>query len=302
MEPVIRECLRYIESHTMERLSVEEIASQFGYSKHHFSRMFSQALGVSIKSYITKTKLVKSAQAIIGGSTILEAAVLVGYETHTGYNKAFKKYFGYSPKLLLAASFTRDLYDFQGGQGMKAENLYNEIKELTKGDISKNQLELLRLAYEFALKAHGGQKRYSGDDYVTHPLQVSILLIKMNASPETVVLGLLHDCNEADSNISVEATKPIFGEIIYNKLVRINQLNVSPDLLETVDIETEEDIVLVKLADRLHNMSTLKHLKPERWHEKATETLAVFSPIAEALGYVDLKANLDQLSVKVLDN
>lgn len=300
METVIRDCLNYIELHIEETLSVEEVAREFGYSKHHFSRLFSSSVGMSLKAYKVKAKLVKSAKDIISGSTVLDAAVSVGYETHTGYNKAFKKHFGYTPKMLLAARLTRDLYSLQGGKVMTHEKLYQEIISELGNKIDQKALDRVEQAYEFGLKAHEGQKRYSGEDYVTHPLYVAMILIKMGANVETVILGILHDCNESDSKVNLEDLQAVFGEIVYNKLTRINQLNITPDLLKQVNLSEEEDVILVKLADRLHNMSTLKYLKPDRWQVKAAETLAIFSPIADDLGYVDMKANLDRLSVDVL--
>jgi len=300
MDKLIKECCTYIDVHIHENISVESLAKEFGYSKFHFSRLFSNNMELSLSNYIRNQKLSKAAVDILNGSSVLDAAIAYGYDTHNGFGKAFKKYFGYSPSMLLAIRLTDTIISNKGVPTMSKDELYNTLLESINSKATNKDVELLNTAYTYATKAHEGMKRYSGDEYVTHPLNVAIILSRMDAPIETIILGILHDCNELDSNKSLEQVKESFGNIYYKKLQRINELKTSANLLNEVDFKIEEDIILVKLADRLHNMQTLKYLNEGRWQDKAKETISIFSPLANAVGNTELKATLDKLSLEFI--
>lgn len=300
MKQIINDCLKYIDRHIEDDLTVDLIANNVGYSKYHFSRLFKEQMGSTIKEYIIEQRLICAARDIIDGTRILDVAVKYHYDTHTGFSKAFKKKFGYSPSLLYAMKITEIIFRSEGGNVMEPREVYKKLIELIGKNISDEQLKQVEKAYKFAMKAHKGKKRYSSEEYVTHPLNVAIILANMDVPLETIIIGILHDCNEDDSVLKVEEINNEFGKFYYNKVKRINELNLSDNLLNEIDIENEEDVVLVKLADRLHNMKTLKHLNESRWKTKAEETMKIFSPLAEKMGIIEIKAELDSLSIPVI--
>ena len=170
--------------------------------------------------------------------------------------------------------------------------------------------ELIRKAFEFSLEKHEGQKRKSGDPYITHSLNVAKILSDLRMDAVTVSAGLLHDVLE-DTDTTYEELKDAFGEEIANivegvtKIGRINFRNLREAQAENfrkLIIATAKDIrvVIVKLADRLHNMRTLGYLSREKRIRIAEETLEVYAPIAHRLGIWEIKRELEDLAFKHL--
>ena len=154
--------------------------------------------------------------------------------------------------------------------------------------------ELVRNAYQFASRAHSGQKRRSGEDYITHPLGVARVLAGLQLDLTTIVAGLLHDVVE-DTDTDLEEIREHFGDEVallvdgVTKLSRIefkSKEEQQVDNLRKMFLAMAKDIrvILIKLADRLHNMRTLKHQLPEKQREIAEETLEIFAPLAHRLG------------------
>ena len=170
--------------------------------------------------------------------------------------------------------------------------------------------ELIRKAFEFSLEKHEGQRRKSGDPYITHSLNVAKILSDLRMDAVTVSAGLLHDVLE-DTDTTYEELKDAFGEEIANivegvtKIGRINFRNLREAQAENfrkLIIATAKDIrvVIVKLADRLHNMRTLGYLSREKRIRIAEETLEVYAPIAHRLGIWEIKRELEDLAFKHL--
>src|SRR5215203_4823762 len=161
-------------------------------------------------------------------------------------------------------------------------------------------LEMLRRAYFFSALHHKGQTRASGEPYLVHPLEVANILADMRLDEVSVATGLLHDVVE-DTLVDPEVIRDSFGEElahISNQSREEQQAeNVRKMLLAMVD---DVRVVLVKLADRLHNMRTLQHLKPEKRRRIAQETLDIFAPIAHRLGMGRLRSELEDLAFKNL--
>src|SRR5438034_3350598 len=171
-------------------------------------------------------------------------------------------------------------------------------------------LDLLRRAYLFSAREHKGQKRASGESYLVHPLEVANILANMKLDEVSVATGLLHDVVE-DTLVDLETIRKYFGEEIahlVNGLTKIAQIsnisreeqqaeNVRKMLLAMVD---DVRIVLVKLADRLHNMRTLQYLNPEKRKRIAEETMEIFAPIAHRLGMGKLRGELEDLAFRHL--
>src|SRR6187200_3554078 len=172
-------------------------------------------------------------------------------------------------------------------------------------------VELLRRAYVFSAYEHKGQVRHTGEPYLVHPLEVADLLADMRLDVVAVAAGLLHDIVE-DTQTPIERIKELFGADIAHVVEGVTKLGAIPFssseerqaenfrkmLLAMVD---DIRVILVKLADRLHNMRTLHHLPDDRRIKIAQETLDIYAPIANRLGMSKVKNELEELSFKYLE-
>lgn len=169
----------------------------------------------------------------------------------------------------------------------------------------------IRSAYELAKVNHQGQKRNSGEDYIIHPLHVAMILADMNMDSATIIAGLLHDTIE-DTSVTYEVIEKKFGKEIaelvdgVTKLKKLNYKSKAEKQAENIRkmvLAMAKDIrvIIVKLADRLHNMRTLEYMTEAKKIEKATETLEIYAPIADRLGMSRVKWELEDLSLRYLD-
>ncbi|MDR3583069.1 MAG: RelA/SpoT family protein [Candidatus Pacebacteria bacterium] len=192
--------------------------------------------------------------------------------------------------------------------------------QLTIEDVLKNMKfqrdakgeALIRSAYEMAEVAHRGQKRKAGEDYIQHPLHTALNLAKIGLGPRTISAGLLHDVPE-DTQVTLEEVEKKFGKEVaamvdgVTKLGRIKLRGTKEEMylenLRKMFLAMAADIrvVLIKLADRLHNMETLEALPPEKRERIARETLDIFAPIANRLGIGEIKDRLEDLAFQHLD-
>jgi GTP diphosphokinase / guanosine-3',5'-bis(diphosphate) 3'-diphosphatase len=169
---------------------------------------------------------------------------------------------------------------------------------------------LLNRAYVYAMKAHGHQKRASGDPYFSHPLEVAAILTELELDDATIATALLHDTIE-DTDATKEDIDRLFGEEIgalVDGLTKISKLNLVSKKAEQAEnfrklliaISSDIRVLLVKLADRLHNMRTLEHMKPEKRKRIAQETMDIYAPLAGRMGIQELKDELEELSFRWL--
>lgn len=177
--------------------------------------------------------------------------------------------------------------------------------------LSDEQLETVKRAYKMAKEAHKGQKRASGDEYITHPLGVSYILAELQLDVDSIVAALLHDVVE-DTDICLDTISNEFSPTIamlvdgLTKLGRIEYLSKEEQQAENyrkmfLAMAKDIRVVLVKLADRLHNMRTLKFMSPEKQKSIARETLELFAPLAHRLGIYNIKWELEDLAFRYME-
>ena len=191
------------------------------------------------------------------------------------------------------------------------EVLYNELITAVKKYHPSADISMIEKAYQIARDAHEGQVRKSGEPYIIHPLCVAIILADLELDKETIVAGILHDVVE-DTVMSNEEIRREFSaevELLVDGVTKLGQLSYSHDKvdeqaenLRKMFLAMAKDIrvILIKLADRLHNMRTLQYMKPEKQKEKARETMDIYAPLAQRLGISKVKIELDDLSLKYL--
>ena len=192
------------------------------------------------------------------------------------------------------------------------EILYNElIAKVRKYHPSTNVTQIEK-AYQIAYNAHKEQVRKSGEPYIIHPICVAMILADLELDKETIVGGLLHDVVE-DTVMTLKDIENEFGSevaLIVDGVTKLGQLSYSSDKVEVqaenlrkmfLAMAKDIRVILIKLADRLHNMRTLKYMKPEKQKEKARETMDIYAPIAQRLGISKIKIELDDLALRYLE-
>lgn len=192
------------------------------------------------------------------------------------------------------------------------EVLYNKLIDTIQGYHPSADISMIEKAYNLANNAHKDQKRKSGEPYIIHPLCVAIILAELELDKETIVAGILHDVVE-DTVLTTEQITELFSEevsLLVDGVTKLTQLNYSKDKVEIqaenlrkmfLAMAKDIRVILIKLADRLHNMRTLQYMKPEKQREKARETMDIYAPIAQRLGISKIKVELDDLSLKYLE-
>jgi guanosine-3',5'-bis(diphosphate) 3'-pyrophosphohydrolase len=189
----------------------------------------------------------------------------------------------------------------------KFRDLLKKMRDNRPGD----DLEIVRKAYEFSQKHHAGQTRASGEPYLVHPLEVALVLAEMKMDPVAISAGLLHDSVE-DTSVTIVDIRKEFGEQVAHIVEGVTKISkidfatkeeAQAENLRKMMLAMVDDIrvVLIKLADRLHNMRTLEHLPPDRQQKIAKETLDIYGPIAHRLGMGKIRGELEDLGFRYLD-
>ena len=191
------------------------------------------------------------------------------------------------------------------------DELYQLLIERIRKYHPSEDVSMIEKAYQIAKKSHEGQYRKSGEAYIIHPLWVAIILANLELDKETIVAGMLHDVVE-DTDIEEEDIKREFGEevaLLVDGVTKLGRLSYSADKLEVqaenlrkmfLAMAKDIRVIIIKLADRLHNMRTLQFMRPEKQKEKARETMDIYAPIAQRLGISKIKTELDDLALKYL--
>ena len=191
------------------------------------------------------------------------------------------------------------------------EQLYLELIEKIKTYHPSSDFSMIEKAYKLAVDAHKDQKRKSGEPYIIHPLKVAYILAELELDMESIVAGILHDVIE-DTEYSYEDISNLFSEEIaalvdgvtkLGKLSYTTKEEAQAENYRKMFLAMAKDIrvILIKLADRLHNMRTLNYMKPEKQKEKAQETLDIYAPLAHRLGISKIRSEMEDLCFKYLD-
>lgn len=200
----------------------------------------------------------------------------------------------------------------RGVTGMAIEDqLYQELVEKIKTYHPAKDFDMLEKAYNLAREAHKDQKRKSGEPYIIHPLKVAYILAELELDMESIVAGILHDTIE-DTPYTYEDISRIFSEeiaVLVDGVTKLGKLSYSTK--EEIQAENYRKmflamakdirVILIKLADRLHNMRTLNYMTPEKQREKAQETMDIYAPLAHRLGISKIKSEMEDLCFKYLN-
>ena len=196
---------------------------------------------------------------------------------------------------------------FDAGRNITINDLLKKVRTYNSNE---DEIELLNNAYNYAYEKHFGVKRITGDDYIIHPLNVAMILTDINADVSCLAAALLHDVVE-DTNTSKERIAELFGEevaLLVDGVTKINRLhfsNAGEQMAANqrkilVGLSEDVRVIIIKLADRLHNMRTLYVMPIEKQKKKARETLEILTPVADRLGINKIKSELEDLSLKYL--
>lgn len=191
------------------------------------------------------------------------------------------------------------------------EELYDELRSRCKKAFDKKELKLIDKAYSVASSAHSAQLRYSGQPYIIHPLAVAEILLDLGMDAQSIQAALLHDTVE-DTDVTLEQLRDDFGDEVANLVDGVTKLGRVP--LSTKEEQQAENVrkmllamsrdirvVIIKLADRLHNMRTLDFMAPQKRRDIALETLEIYAPLAHRLGIRAAKEELEDLAIHFLD-
>src|SRR5271154_5527708 len=188
---------------------------------------------------------------------------------------------------------------------------FRDLMKRMQENRPQDDLTIIKKAYDYSLKHHEGQTRASGEPYLVHPLEVALVLAEMKMDPVAVAAGLLHDSVE-DTSVTIVDIRKEFGEQVAHIVEGVTKIS-------KIDFATKEEqqaenlrkmmlamvddirVILIKLADRLHNMRTLEHLSPERQQKIAQETLDIYAPIAHRLGMGKIRGELEDLGFRHVD-
>ena len=188
---------------------------------------------------------------------------------------------------------------------------FRDLLELVRANRPSDDISIVERAYQLSLRLHTGQLRASGEPYLIHPLEVAILLAEMKLDTTAIAAGLLHDSVE-DTTVTTAEIQKQFGEQVAHIVEGVTKIskidfasreeaqaeNVRKMMLAMVD---DIRVVLIKLADRLHNMRTLQHLSPERQVKISKETLEIYAPLAHRLGMGKVRGELEDLAFPYVD-
>lgn len=302
-DAVILASLKFIEAHLDMELTVEDISAAAGYSSFYFSRLFKAHSGLSVMDYVRKRRLSRAYNEVVEGAMIIDAALNNGYASHSGFSRAFRQEFGFSPALLKVIH--EQLKHLKGGSAMKQtflkpsqlhahkEMLYENIISAMKENGTVFDDKMMHKAYSFACDIYKDMHRYSGEEYITHTLNTALLVAQAGAEMEPVMAAMFCDCL-AKTKVDVGTLKTVLPEAV------VDIVTDAAKSLDLLSVDEQEWAVLVKLAERLHNMRTLDFMDSSSYQIKARETVQAYLPLAKEIGCEAMGRELYALSAKYL--
>lgn len=287
----MNQIIKYIELHLEDDLTIKQLADVAGYSEYYFIRVFKSYTNQTVMEYICRRRLIKSCDDIISGMRLIDVAMKYGWKFHGAFSKSFNREFGFPPSLLrtmktqldcLGGSYMNQIFLKATEVGAGKEKLF----EVLKDTVAQNSIEIddriLNDVYLVACKAYEGKRRYSGEEYVTHPLNIAILLAELGAESDIVMAGLFCDVKTKGNNNNLEKELPT------------NVWNIVKSLEE----DGHDDTIVIKLAERLHNMRTIEFIDDSKKAKKIKETIEIYLPLARRINNQKLIDEFNDLTMK----
>lgn len=283
--------LQYIEEHLEELLNIKQLADMSGYSEFHFIRKFKAYTKKNVMEYVRRRRLIKACEDILAGMRIIDVALKYEWSSHSAFSKSFNIEFGFPPSLLRTMQAE---IDFIGGghmnpiflnatqAGMSKEELLERLKKTAAENGIDMDEKVLGDVYRTACRAYEGKTRYSGEEYVTHPINVSILMADLGAEQETILAGMFCDAAIKGNGINLEKELP---PKVWN-------------IVQQLEEKKSNEAILIKLAERLHNMRTIDYLDENKKAAKAKETMEIYMPLARKLNNQKLTDELNDLVLR----
>lgn len=288
---VMNHVLKYIEEHLEESLNIKRLAEIAGYSEYHFIRMFKRYTNETVMEYVCRRRLIRACEDILLGMRIIDVAIKYGWQSHSAFSKSFNREFGFLPSLLktmkleidcIGGSYMNHIFLQTTKIGMSKE----ELLELLEETMDKNSIAFapkkLSEVFKVACNAYKDKKRYSGEEYVTHPINVSILLAELGAEQDIILAGMFCDVSTKGNDANLENELPYD---IWN-------------IVKRIDNQESNEVILIKLAERLHNMRTIDYIDENKKVAKAKETIEIYMPLARKINNQKLIDELNNLAYK----
>lgn len=288
---VMNHVLKYIEEHLEESLNIKRLAEIAGYSEYHFIRMFKRYTNETVMEYVCRRRLIRACEDILLGMRIIDVATKYGWQSHSAFSKSFNREFGFPPSLLktmkleidcIGGSYMNHIFLQTTKIGMSKE----ELLELLEETMDKNSIAFapkkLSEVFKVACNAYKDKKRYSGEEYVTHPINVSILLAELGAEQDIILAGMFCDVSTKGNDANLENGLPYD---IWN-------------IVKRIDNQESNEVILIKLAERLHNMRTIDYIDENKKVAKAKETIEIYMPLARKINNQKLIDELNNLAYK----
>lgn len=288
---VMNHVLKYIEEHLEESLNIKRLAEIAGYSEYHFIRMFKRYTNETVMEYVCRRRLIRACEDILLGMRIIDVAIKYGWQSHSAFSKSFNREFGFPPSLLktmkleidcIGDSYMNHIFLQTTKIGMSKE----ELLELLEETMDKNSIAFapkkLSEVFKVACNAYKDKKRYSGEEYVTHPINVSILLAELGAEQDIILAGMFCDVSTKGNDANLENELPYD---IWN-------------IVKRIDNQESNEVILIKLAERLHNMRTIDYIDENKKVAKAKETIEIYMPLARKINNQKLIDELNNLAYK----
>lgn len=288
---VMNQIMKYIELHLEDDLTIKQLADVAGYSKYYFIRVFKSYTNQTVMEYICRRRLIKSCDDIISGMRLIDVAMKYGWKSHSAFSKSFNREFGFTPSLLrtmktqldcLGGSYMNHIFLKATEVGAGKEKLFEMLKDTVAQNAIEIEDRILNDVYLVACKAYEGKTRYSGEEYVTHPLNVAILLVELGAESDIVMAGLFCDVKTKGNNINLKKELPT------------NVWNI----VKLLEEDGHDDTIVIKLAERLHNMRTIEFMDDSKKAKKVKETIEIYLPLARRVNNQKLINELNDLAMK----